>query len=879
MVWASLLLAVVSLLQPQTGARRPAPGPPKPAAPPAYLRAIESRVDQGNMARIVLRSGLVLLVEEQAADPLVAVQTTIQAGTADEGPDKGVAALLARLLLRGSGFADGVQKLSGTARIQIGPYSTVFSSVAPVDNLPRILTLHSELLTFPKLADPMVARERQLLQEERRREGSALELVRRRLSGKAEPDAGDQLDMARLRAFHQRHYRKPNAILGIVGGVIREQLLEKVVELYGRGRAAPEERKVAGEAALAGFSYTFSQGKVSQPYVFLRYRGPGRTDPDFYPFLLVAYALGQGADSAFGTALQSDGNLVLAEASNPAFTEDPSLVVTLVPAEGRIDAMEVETLARADVIRLHGLNEDQLEAAKALFLTDFYSRLATMEERACALAVDELLGKGLDRDAIPRRIAAVGMEDIKRAAARYLGPANLAIVELLPESAEARTFTPQSYQEMLRTLLPPAVAKLTETKELAIRAEGPSLGPTLSFKPKYLKYELKKTSVVRGPDIYYQEDRSAPLVHVGLFYPGGRFKESAGKRGITQVMLEAVVRTALRAKGRAAAGDLDQIGAKISIVDEPDFFGFQAVVLSNHLDELLRTLIEWVRHVQIEETDVNAARESVLARLRLQQDRNEVIPGAPIWEGHPYGASRYGTADDLQLIDLAAVQEWRKTQIGETHPLILVRGDVQGTSFLEQFVSALSDRRLKPAEVQPPEEEPKPAVAAAEAGPGALAFAGPARRSRDERILQVAEGLLDGPGGPLVEELWEKQGIAFPVDFSHRAYLQGGVICVHFEALGAREAEARQEVLKSFQALQKEPPRRDLFMAAVSRSIARFYLRRQDVDSFLRGLALHIFAGGDAGLESEFLGAVKELQPEDVQLFAQTFFAEPGGTQ
>jgi hypothetical protein len=68
-------------------------------------------------------------------------------------------------------------------------------------------------------------------------------------------------------------------------------------------------------------------------------------------------------------------------------------------------------------------------------------------------------------------------------------------------------------------------------------------------------------------------------------------------------------------------------------------------------------------------------------------------------------------------------------------------------------------------------------------------------------------------------------------------------------------------------------------MAAVSRSIARFYLRRQNVDSFLTGLALHVFAGGGADLEDEFVGAVKELQPEDVQLFAEAFFAESGGNQ
>ncbi len=876
MVWASLLIVLVSFLQPQTGARRPTSAP-KPSGPPAYLRAIESRDDQGNRARIVLRSGLVVLVEEQAADPLVVVQTTIQAGTADEAQDQGIATLLARLLLRDSGFADAVQKVSGTARIDIGPHATVFTSASPVDNLPRILSLHADLLSFPKLADQIVGRERQLLQEERRQEVGVLELAKAKLLGKGESGVSNQLDIAKLRAFHERYYRKPNAILGIVGGVIREEFLDKLVDLYGRGRAPAEERKLTSDFAPAGFSYTFSQGKVTQPYVFLRYRGPGRVQPDFYPFLLLAYAVGQGNGSII-QSVQADEQAVLVDASMAGSPEEPSLLVTLVPDEGDIDAMEVNALARIDVIRTHGLNQDQLDSAKALFLTDYYAHLTTMQERASSLGLYELLGKGLDRDSVPQRIVGLGLDDVKNAAARYFDISNLAMVELLPESAEARTFTQQSYQEMLHTLLPPAVAKLTEIKPLAFRTEAPSLAPVASFKPKYLKYDLRKTSVVRGPDVFYQEDHSAPLVHVGLFYPGGRFNETAGKRGITQVVLDSIIRTALRKGGVAAAGDLDQIGVKVTIVDEPDFFGFQAIVLSSHLDELLRTLIEWARRVQVEDTDFTAARLNTLARLHLEQDQNDVDPGALIWKNHSYGTSRYGTAEDLNLLDLPAVEEWRKAQIGQTHPLIVLRGDVQGTSFLEGFVSTLSDRRLKPAEVKAPEEEAKPAQSTSDALPDLLVFAGPGQQNRDERILQVIESLVGGWGGALVDDLWEKQGAALPTDFSHVAYLRGGFITVRFEAPGGGQ-QGRQEVLKRLLALKKEPPRSDLFMAAVSRSIARFYLRKQNVDLFLPGIALHVFAGGGADLEPEFLGSVKELQPEDVQHFAEAFFPEAGGSQ
>jgi len=673
-------------------------------------------------------------------------------------------------------------------------------------------------------------------------------------------------------------------MLVIVGGVIREQLLDKVVELYGKGRASPEEEKLPAEFTPGSFSYAFSQGKVNQPYVFLRYRAPVRSHPDFYPFLLVTYALGQGRASVLeGSLVQRQEQAILAEARAVDFLDGGSLLITLVPSAGDIDATEVSALAHIELVRRNGLNEDQLESAKALFLADHFASLAGMEARADAFSLYELIGKGLDRDAIPGRIAAVSMEDVKRAAARYLDNANLAVLELIPESAEARTFSQQSFQEMLRAVLPAAVGKITETKGLAIRTEAPSIVPALSFKPKYLKYELRKTSVVRGPDVYYQEDHSSPLVHLGVFYPGGRFQETPGKLGITEVMLRALIRTGLRKKGAAAPGDLDQIGAKIGLVNEPDFFGFQASVLSNHLEPLLRTFIEWIRQVKVEEADLDHSKLATLGLLHLEQDQASVNTSSLVWKDHPYGRSRYGVAEDLTNLDLAAVEEWRKTQMGQTHPLILVRGDVEGTSFLEGFVTTLSDRRLKPAVVSNEEEqeaeETKPVRAAGgSAESGLVVFAGPPQNSRDESILQVIESALGGAGGLLTDQLWAKMGVALPGEFSHLGYLKGGTIILRFDAAAAKREEGRQEAVKALMELKSQLLRRDQFLAGVSRSITEFYSERQNVELFLRQLALHVFGGGGVDFNTAFIGSVKELQPEDLQIFAEEFFVEAGGS-
>src|SRR4030042_2673494 len=117
MGWASLLLLLVSIAAPQTADRRGRV--PRKQAPAAYLKYVQSREDRGNQARVVLRSGGVILFEEQPAHPLVAIRTVVKAGSQDEGQgERGAAALLGRLLFRAGGFAEGTQRLSGSAQLE-----------------------------------------------------------------------------------------------------------------------------------------------------------------------------------------------------------------------------------------------------------------------------------------------------------------------------------------------------------------------------------------------------------------------------------------------------------------------------------------------------------------------------------------------------------------------------------------------------------------------------------------------------------------------------------------------------------------------------------------------------------------------------------------
>jgi zinc protease len=876
MTWASLLLVLVAFFHPQTVQRRgTTPGTPPP---PAYLRAIQSQQDQPDKARIVFHSGLIVLIEEQPANPLVAVRTTIMAGSRDEGQgERGAAGLAAHILFSDGPFAKGIQKLSGNAQLQLDPHWTSFSSVVPSDNLARVLDVHAELLTFPDNPPERIALHRELFRPgdtpllPGRVTGTSLHEAFRLVPSTEQP-VSDAIDHPRLKRFHQRHYRRSKVVLTLSGGVIREQILEKLVQLHGRGRAAPEAFKVADDWKPGSFSYQFTQGKIGQTWVFFRYRTPGRAHPDYYPLLLLSYALGRGRGSLLARQLL-DGpqGAAAVDSMLEAGLSSGVLQVTLVPIDEHIDAAQITTLAEMAIIKDEGVGDEQLRRAKALCLADYFQSMETLESRGHIFTLHELLGSGLDRDRIPARIAEVSNVDLKRVAARYLTDANLSVVELMPEGADVRTFTSDTYLDTVRTLLPPAVGRARETREAPARREPVSLQPVLDFKPSYLRHDLRKTSVVRGPDVYFQENHTQPLVRLGLFYLGGRTDEPPGKSGITEVMLRALLSSGLRGKGLATVTDLEQTGADIRVVNEPDFFGFQSTVLSPHLQPLLRRLIEWLREAPIEEADLQSARRKTLALLDL--DRAVAgITEAELWNDHPYGQGRYGTGEDLNGLDVEAVQEWRQAHLAQFHPLIVIRGDFAGSSFLQEFVTTLSDRRLQTAE--PTADDLSQPVAARSEGEGVLLFAGPALATHQERVLHVAESMLGGPGGRLAESLWDEQGLALPQDFIHLPRLKGSTIILTFQPTPGREEEARTQVLKQLDQLKDQLPRRDLFLSGLSRSITRFYERRQDSAQFVRDVALYVFGGGRADFETEFLAGVKDVDADELQTLAEDYFKD-----
>ena len=218
------------------------------------------------------------------------------------------------------------------------------------------------------------------------------------------------------------------------------------------------------------------------------------------------------------------------------------------------------------------------------------------------------------RNRTPRILAEISAQDLKAVLSRYFSRERLTIVEFFPTAAEERTFSQEAFQETLSILVPGEIRNQISVVEVfRSDSEEPDFEPP-EFEPSYSERELKRTSILRGPEIYVKEEHSIPLVHLGLFFPGGRINEVTSDAGITRLMLQAILQNYIRRGGLLAASRLEALGVRMSLVVQPDFFGIQAVVLSPELSGGIWELLRWLRAPEIEEVDVERRRAELLRR-------------------------------------------------------------------------------------------------------------------------------------------------------------------------------------------------------------------------------------------------------------------------
>jgi zinc protease len=394
--------------------------------------------------RATLPNGIRLVLSQQRSVPIAAINCIIDGGARVDPPGKaGLANLTGSLLSEGTKGRTS-EEISRLIDSLGGSFDTGTSSdwvLASAAVLSRDFATGVDLVarsvrepTFPP--DEVERRRKEILGELEADEDEpglvAQRAFRKALFGDAAygkpvdgtPDSVKALTRDDVLAYHRDEIQPQRTICAVVGDVATSEMKATVERFLGDWQATGKSLETKAAVAPPAKSVVVDR-PVTQASVVLGQIGVARSNPDYFPILLMNWVLGGGGfNSRLMQTIRTKSGLAYSVASAFESSKLPGAfqVALQTKVESAADAIK---LVRAEIQKLHdeGATEAELKAAKDYLTGNFPLRLDSTGKLAGFLGQVEYFGLGDDYiERYGERIRAVTLEQVKAAAQKYLAP-------------------------------------------------------------------------------------------------------------------------------------------------------------------------------------------------------------------------------------------------------------------------------------------------------------------------------------------------------------------------------------------------------------------------------------------------------------------------
>jgi zinc protease len=409
------------------------------------------------VSEVVLPNGLKVILLENHKAPLATFQVWYRVGSRNEQWGKtGLSHILEHMMF------DGTERTPGEEFSRIieenGGDENAFTSndfTAYFENMSAAaihvaIPLEADRMQGALIRDSDFKNDRSVVMEERRlrTDDHPRAVLIEQLSATAFqthpyhwPIIGWMEDIARitagdLRAYYKMHYVPANAFLVVVGDFDTKEILPLIERAFGSIPAgAPPAQITYAEGPQMGERRVVVKREAQSPVVVKAYRVPNLTDPDSYVLEVIAALLSAGESARLTRALVREKQLALsADADNPLTSRDPnlfSLSADVVPGRS---VEEAEKALEAEITRLQteAVSAAELEKVKNQMEAAFTYGQDSLFRQGMLLATYEIASSWRDADRYVPAIRAVGADDVRRVAQKYLVPDNCTTGVLVP---------------------------------------------------------------------------------------------------------------------------------------------------------------------------------------------------------------------------------------------------------------------------------------------------------------------------------------------------------------------------------------------------------------------------------------------------------------
>jgi zinc protease len=866
-------------------------------AAPAYLQQLKSLEESTYLTRAVLKNGLTVLVKEFRAYPLVDVTACIRGGYHGEAADsEGLTRIWERMYFTSTtthdagAIAGEIRALGGTVA-SIASYDCVFHDlVAPSSQWKKALEIQSDALLNPAFSPEDLKQEVAAVANADRLALEDPDSVARRELMRLAFDQGSYsfvapllsetaagTDRDRLMSLYRAAYDPSRVILVVSGAVNAGEVLTEVVRLFNRPKTAPAPAAQAVSVqAQEGFRYGAVNGPGSGAEVRIGFHTAPVTSPDYPALEVLTALLGSGDSSILSSRVRDGKKAILSGSARLYAARDNGYLLLKMRAEPEnLDRCEIAALTEIEILKLAEPEEEDVARARKQLERQFWEQQQTATQKAHMLAGYELLGDWKRVNQFVAGIRNVKPSDISRVAKRYLGLDKCTVVESLPEGTGNRNMSAATMLATLQALLPAAAGQEAdererETREAAAAPEGPD-----QFKYSEIQYSLREASILRGPELFIQEDHTLPLIHIGFFYPGGVLLESQEHSGISALLLRTLLLASRDGETGRLLRQLETCGATVKPYVGEDYFGFLVTGLSAYAEADLEILDKLLQYPKLEKDELDWIKRVQLSaaghgqETPLEQALDTV--NQALFTPHPYGRNVEGTAAGIEATTAEFLQMWYGASIHNRKPLVLIVGDTEGTSLAGFFVRRFSGARFQ--NVKLPEgfagsaDRKKTSLEARPVGPASAALIGflaPPAGDEDSYAMMALQARLSGPVGFLAESLRARLGAADAASSLYFPRARGSSMVLYSVAGPGMDTKLADELESEVREFLEQPMHYSDYRSAVNGAICRYWINQQDRTGRILDLATRVISGQPLDEILDSVARIQQVSEEDL---------------
>ena len=409
-----------------------------------------------------LPNGLQIRLLPDRSLPVCTLYSFFRVGSRNERPGiTGISHLFEHMMFNGSRkygpkeFDRRLEAAGGTSNAYTSNDLTAYYEDFASEALPLVLDLEADRMASLLIDDGSLAREREVVKEERRfRTDNDIDGMLDEALGALAflahpyrwPVIGWMSDIegitrADCERYFRTYYAPNNCTLVLVGDFDPAAALREIERLYARIPAGdPLPPVAAGEPPQKGERRAAIRYPSQAPALLVGFRGPGGRDPDSLVLDLVEAALGAGEGARLKRALIYQQELCVDSRVYFGWRMDPGLFEVSLKLAPGVDAARAESALWAELGRVADelLPDAELEKAKNMVRAQLLRALATTNGRAHSIGqMEVMLGGWRTMLDLPDRYAAITAADVQRVARRTFAAHRRNVVTLIPGEVEA----------------------------------------------------------------------------------------------------------------------------------------------------------------------------------------------------------------------------------------------------------------------------------------------------------------------------------------------------------------------------------------------------------------------------------------------------------